>query len=191
MKVVLIGDSIRMGYAPLVKEKLAGKADVWGPGENCRHSAWVLEHFQQWVVDQQPDIVHINAGIHDAVSSIYEDEQPQILFDQYCLSLKRIVAAFRKNLSGKKMIWATTTPRFTADKNVPMSQWLHLIRIEEYNRAAVEIMKNEDIPIDDLHRVIMEKDYTKCLNPEDGCHMTAFGNDVLSDAVVEAILRVC
>lgn len=189
MKVVLIGDSIRMGYSPLVKEKLAGKADVWGPGENCRHSIWVLDHFQQWVVDQKPDIVHINAGIHDAVSSIHEDEYPQILFDQYCLSLKRIVAAFKKNLPEKKMIWATTTPRFIVENDIPMSQWTHLTRIDEYNRAAVEIMQNENIPINDLHRVIMEKGYTKCIRPGDSCHMTAFGNDVLSDAIVETIIR--
>ena len=48
-KVVLIGDSIQMGYQPLVVTNLQGWAEVWGPSENCRHSLWALEHFNQWV----------------------------------------------------------------------------------------------------------------------------------------------
>ena len=32
--VVLIGDSIRMGYQPFVTEALAGEAEIWAPEEN-------------------------------------------------------------------------------------------------------------------------------------------------------------
>ena len=64
MKVVLIGDSIRMGYQPLVAEK-CGEAEVWGPAVNGRHSLWALDHFEEWVAAQEPDIVHVNFGIHD------------------------------------------------------------------------------------------------------------------------------
>jgi len=42
------------------------------------------------------------------------------------------------------------------------------------------------LAIDDLHDVIVRSDFAKCLT-EDGCHMTAFGNEVLADAVVKAI----
>jgi len=35
MRVVLIGDSIRMGYQPLVAAKCPG-VEVWGPGRNFR-----------------------------------------------------------------------------------------------------------------------------------------------------------
>ena len=55
MKVVLIGDSIRMGYQPFVARKLEGRADVWGPPVNCRHSLWALDHFGPWVAERQPD----------------------------------------------------------------------------------------------------------------------------------------
>ena len=64
MKVVLLGDSIRMGYQPLVIRKFE-EAEVWGPPANCRHSLWTLDHFDQWVANQDPDIVHVNFGIHD------------------------------------------------------------------------------------------------------------------------------
>ena len=42
MKIVLIGDSIRMGYQPLVAAKCKA-FNVWGPAENCRHSLWALD----------------------------------------------------------------------------------------------------------------------------------------------------
>ena len=41
-KIVLIGDSIRMGYDKYVKEALDGVADVYYPGENCRFAQYTL-----------------------------------------------------------------------------------------------------------------------------------------------------
>ncbi len=184
MKVVLIGDSIRMGYQPLVAKKCK-KAEVWGPEANCRHSLWALDHFQEWVGDQEPDLLHVNFGIHDAV--IMPDGQHQILLPQYRLCLRRFIANV-KDLKKTRMIWATTTPLYTPEPETPMAQWRIEDRAEigEYNAAALEIAEDEGLPVNDLHDVIIRNDFTKCLS-EDGCHMTEFGNEVLSDAVVEAI----
>jgi hypothetical protein len=35
MQVLLLGDSIRMGYLPFVRDALADRADVVGPENNC------------------------------------------------------------------------------------------------------------------------------------------------------------
>ena len=185
MKVVLIGDSIRMGYQPLVAKKLEGEAEVWGPAQNCRHSLWALDHFPEWVAQQTPDVVHVNFGIHDA--SIQADGQHQVLLPQYRLCLKRFIAKV-KELESTQMMWATTTPLYTAQPDVPMSQWTvrTAAEIDAYNSAALEVVRSEGLPIDDLHRAIMDNDYAKCLR-DDGCHMTEFGNEVLSDAVVKSI----
>lgn len=37
-EIVLIGDSIRMGYEPVVRAALAGRATVWGPETNGGHT---------------------------------------------------------------------------------------------------------------------------------------------------------
>ncbi len=184
MKVVLIGDSIRMGYQPLVAAKCKG-LDVWGPAENCRHSVWALGHFQEWVADQYPDIVHVNFGLHDA--AIQSDGEHQILLPQYQLCLQRFIDRV-KEIGNTRMIWATTTPVYTPKQGAPMAQWQvrASAEIEEYNAAALEIVAREGIPVNDLHEVIVRNDFTKCLT-EDGCHMTEFGNKILSDAVVKAI----
>lgn len=184
MKVVLIGDSIRMGYQPLVQEKCT-ECEVWGPDENCRHSLWALDHFPHWVADQHPDIVHVNFGIHDAL--IRPDGEHQILLPQYRLCLQRFIQQV-KELGKTKMLWATTTPMYCPEAGKPMAQWQvnKSVDIESYNAAALEIVSREGLPVNDLHDVIVRNDYTKCLT-EDGCHMTDYGNQVLSDAVVNAI----
>ncbi len=184
MKIVLIGDSIRMGYQSLVVKKCS-EADVWGPEENCRHSLWVLDHFEKWIASQEPDVVHINFGIHDCV--LLADGEHQILLPQYRLCLKRVIEKV-KALEKTRMIWATTTPLYTPEQDKPMTEWqiMEKAKLKEYNDAALEIVKAEGLPVNDLHEVIMSNDYTKCLS-EDGCHMTEFGNEVLSDAVVKAI----
>jgi len=188
MKVVLIGDSIRMGYQPLVQKKLEGEAEVWGPAQNCRHSLWALDHFPEWVEAQQPDVVHVNFGIHD--SSIQSDGEHQILIDQYRLCLKRFIAKVNA-LDAVQMIWATSTPRYAAQEGVPMGEWpvLESVKLDVYNAAALEIVNAEGLAVNDLHQTILDSDFAKCLR-DDGCHMTEFGNEVLSDAVAGAIRQV-
>ena len=188
MKIVLIGDSIRMGYQPLVQKKLEGEAEVWGPAVNSRHSLWALDHFPEWVEAQAPDVVHVNFGIHD--SSVQADGEHQILLDQYKLCLKRFIAKV-KALDSTQMIWATSTPLYSAQEGVPMAQWpaREVAELHKYNAAALEIVEAEGLPVNDLHQAILDNDFSKCLR-DDGCHMEPFGNEVLSDAVVAAVRSV-
>ena len=41
-KVLLLGDSIRMSYQPLVAQLLEGRATVVGPADNCQYSLYTL-----------------------------------------------------------------------------------------------------------------------------------------------------
>src|SRR4029079_2946646 len=64
-KVVVVGDSIRLAYAPLVAEKLDAHAVVVGPKANGGDSANLLRNLDEWVIREKPDIVHFNCGLHD------------------------------------------------------------------------------------------------------------------------------
>ena len=79
-KVVLIGDSIRMGYAPLVAKLLDGKAIVISQSTNGEDSGNVLRHFDEWVINEKPDVVHINAGLHDLK---LKDGRPELPLGKY------------------------------------------------------------------------------------------------------------
>jgi len=64
-QVVLIGDSIRLGYQETVAQELAGRAQVWGPPENSGDSVNVRRHLEEWVLSRRPTVVHLNCGLHD------------------------------------------------------------------------------------------------------------------------------
>lgn len=49
----MIGDSIRIGYAPLVAKLLDGKAIVVSPKPNGEDSGNVLKHLEEWVIKEK------------------------------------------------------------------------------------------------------------------------------------------
>ncbi len=171
-----------MGYEPLVITNLRGLAEVWGPAENCRHSLWALEHFDQWVVSQSPDILHFNFGIHDA--DLSEDGHPQIVLEQYRLYLEQFIR--RADDLHIRLIWATITPRYQVPEGSSPGQWLKMTGIDEYNGAALGIVRSYRIAVNDLHKAIIDNDYVQCLQ-SDGCHMSDFGSKVLADAVAKSV----
>src|SRR5439155_17305586 len=64
-RVLLLGDSIREGYAPLVAKKLEGRAVVLSPKENGGDTENTLKLLDAWLADGKPVVVHFNCGLHD------------------------------------------------------------------------------------------------------------------------------
>src|SRR5262249_22726488 len=107
-KVVLVGDSIRMGYAPLVAKRLEGKAIVVSDKANGGDSSNVLKHLDEWVITEKPDVVRLNCGLHDLKLS-KTSKQHQVELAEYEKNLKRIVERIRKE-TGAALIFSNTTP---------------------------------------------------------------------------------
>src|SRR5947209_3766073 len=97
-KVVLIGDSIRLGYAPLVAKRLEGKAVVVSPKPNGGDSANVLKNLEEWVIREKPDVVQLNCGLHDLKLS-KKTKKHQVELDAYEANLQAIVERLRKETS--------------------------------------------------------------------------------------------
>ena len=140
-KVLLVGDSIRMSYEPLVKEKLNGIAQVVGPEENCRFAKYTLWEINGWI-DKfgNPDIVHWNNGIWD----IYHLNEEIGIFtpiEEYAKYISRILRELRKTKAD--IIWATTTP--VNNKCVTCKN----NEIDKYNDVIIEFMHKENITIND------------------------------------------
>ncbi len=55
-KVLLIGDSIRMGYDKYVKNYLADSCEVYYPKDNCRFAQYTLRHLSDWKICEMLDI---------------------------------------------------------------------------------------------------------------------------------------
>ena len=179
MKIVLVGDSIRMGYEPLVREKVGDRAEVWGPAENCGNSMAHRDRFSAWAIEPKPDVYHFNCGIHDLHVI---DLGPRFTVSAYVRNL-RIIVKRLKTETDARLIWATSTPML-APLNLNASRYP---AVETYNAAALRVMEKNGIEVNDLYQAIMDAGAEKCLG-EDGVHMAPYGNEVLSDAIVRFIL---
>jgi lysophospholipase L1-like esterase/dienelactone hydrolase len=186
-RIVLIGDSIRLGYAPLVAKRLEGKAVVVSAKDNGGDSANVLKNLDAWAVQEKPDLVHFNAGLHD-LKRFKKDGKYQVDPEQYERDLKGIVSRLRKDTSAT-IIYADTTPihderhaKRGADFDRTEAD------VQRYNKTAVGVMKAAGIPVDDLHGIVVQHGADKLLGP-DGTHYTKEANEILADAVTDCLLR--
>ena len=177
-KVLLLGDSIRMGYDEYVKELLEGEFEVfYDDADNGRFSAYTLWQANQFFKNYGHfDVVHWNNGYWDmnVETPMVEAMHP---VDEYVHFLSRITAEIRRN--GAVPIFATTTPILSkeAAKDVIRegissfnynNEW-----VVEYNAAAVSFMKKEGVAVNDLYALCLEDShYYKC---PDLLHLTEEG----------------
>src|SRR5689334_21790630 len=64
-RILLIGDSISIGYTVTVRTMLAGKANVHRIPENGADTANGLKKLDAWLGDARWDVIHFNWGLHD------------------------------------------------------------------------------------------------------------------------------
>ena len=64
-RVLLIGDSISIGYTVPARDALRGEANVHRPLTNCGPTTRGLESLSQWLGDTDWDVIHFNWGLHD------------------------------------------------------------------------------------------------------------------------------
>jgi lysophospholipase L1-like esterase len=185
-RAILIGDSIRLCYQDLVSRQCAGYAEVWGPEENGGTSRNVLARLKEWVLGRRPDLVHLNAGLHD-IRREFGAAQPAVPLVEYRANLTEILRRVKEQ-TGAHAIWATMTPvnerRHHATKGFDRLSEDVLV----YNRAAVEVCQELEVPVDNLFEVVMDAGADRLLGP-DGVHFTEEGCRVLARAVADAICK--
>jgi hypothetical protein len=116
--VLLIGDSISLGYHTAVREALTGKANVFRPKTNCGPTTLGLEHIDTWLGDKKWDIVHWNFGLHDLKylgpnGENLADPQAttshqQVPIEAYQANIKTLAERIKKAAS--LSVWRETTP---------------------------------------------------------------------------------
>lgn len=181
--VILIGDSIRMGYQPVVERELEGLADVRGPGENGGTSDNVLAHLDEWAVSRGADLVHVNCGLHD-VKRLRDADGIEVPLDRYRSNVEEILRTLVERTSAR-VIWATTTPvnerRHAERKGFDR----HERDVAAYNRAAVDVARELGVEVNDLWEAVTRAGCDGLL-AEDGVHFTQAGYGLLGRAVARA-----
>lgn len=187
IKILILGDSISIGYTPYVKDILANEAEVTRPDENCQGTIHGLLKIDQWIGDIHWDIIHFNFGLHDlkhvdAVTGKNSDkpEDPlQADIKTYEKNLEIITQKLKR--TGAKLIFATTTP--FPDKIInPLRD---ADQAPLYNKAALKIMQKNGVAINDLYSFILDK--TSALQIPNNVHFTKEGSLALAQQVAKSI----
>ena len=153
-RILIIGDSISIGYTPYVKESLKKKADVFHNPGNAQHTGTGLEKIDKWFGDENWDIIQFNWGLWDLcyrhpdskVQGNRDKVNGKITFtlDQYASNLDSIVTIL-KSKTKARLIFVTTT--FVPDNEAGRFK-NDAIR---YNDAAKKIMEKHSVIVNDIY----------------------------------------
>lgn len=183
-RVLLIGDSISIGYTRAVRRELAGRANVVRPNENCGPSAFGLIRIDEWLGVGPWAVIHFNFGLHDLkyldADGNYLEPKPGLAPvatpAEYAENLRRLVARLQR--TGAKLIFATTTP-------VPEGTGTRIAGSERaYNDAALAVMREAGIAVDDLWAFTSAR---PALQKPHNVHFTPEGDEAIAHAVTAAI----
>jgi len=208
--VLVLGDSISIGYTPFLRRRLAGVAHVSRPRENCAATQFHLRDpggMRDWVGTNKWDVITVNCGIWDVCyvrgdvlgTDHYwgpNDEERNLPPLERGTALRargfRIrtpVCDYARNLreiltyltsTGATVLFALTTP-------CPAWQTddrCGLIRV--YNEVAVQICRELSVGTVDLYAV-GERNYR---HQPDETHYDDVGNDDLAQCLEAEIRRV-
>lgn len=178
-RVLLIGDSISIGYTLDVRELLKGKANVHRIPENGGPTINGLEKIDEWLADGQWDAIHFNWGLHDL--KYMDDGKHQVGMEDYEKNLDRLVTTMKK--SGAKLIWASTTPVPDAKVSPPRKS----ADVIAFNQSAARVMEKHAVPTDDLYSLALPR-LAEIQRPAN-VHFTDAGSRVLAEQVAAEIRR--
>lgn len=189
-QVLVIGDSISIGYTPHVVELLKDKAVVKHHKGNAGPTGNGLKNLEKWLGETQWDVIHFNWGLHDlcyrnpeAKTQGHRDKVNGTLtmsLEQYEENLDELVSQLKA--TGAKLIWAHTTvvPENEAGRKVGDDK--------KYNEVAAKVMKQHGVTINDLNSLTSEFPPDLFAKPGD-VHYTTAGYKKIAEQVAERILN--
>ncbi len=190
-KVLIIGDSISIGYTRQVADGLKGRAIVSRPTANCADTRAGLKNLDQWLAGGPWQVIHFNWGLWDLC---YRNPEVKtqgnrdkvhgklaVPLEEYEENLELLVQRLEK--TGAILIFASTTV-------VPEGEDGRFVGDDaRYNLAAGRVMKKHGILVDDLHAATKAFGPGMFLGPGN-VHYTPEGYAKLAAQVVSAIESV-
>lgn len=187
-KVLILGDSISIGYFPAVKAVLQGQASVSRPNTNCGDTPRGLREINKWLGDTKWDVIHFNWGLWDLCYRNPESKNQgnrdkvngklSVTPEDYEKNLNALVDRLQK--TGAALIWASTTL-------VPDGEAGRFVGDDvKYNAIAAKVMAERGIPINDLHATSAAFDPSLFTKPGD-VHFKKAGSEKLAVEVVRSI----
>ena len=186
-KVLVIGDSISLGYFSRVRVLLKGKAVVRHNAGNAGPTMLGIANIERWLGNTKWDVIHFNWGLWDMYGWSYVNvERTPELYEK---RLEQLVSRLEK--TGAKLIWGTTTPVCTEAEWTMQRKYKKDVLItpeleKKYHDAAMRVMKKHHIQVDDLYGCI-KPDYAKYTLGPKNVHYNKGGYNLLGKQVAKTI----
>ena len=174
-RVLLVGDSISIGYTLPVRRLLEGKANVHRIPENGGPTSNGTAKIDKWV-EGKWDVIHFNWGLHDLK---LVDGKHQVSLEDYGKNLRELVKKLKA--TGAKIVWASTTPVPEEKTNPPRKAE----DVPRFNEAAKKVMDENGVAIDDLYAFALPK--LKEIQLPANVHYTPKGYEALAGEVAKSI----
>jgi lysophospholipase L1-like esterase len=183
MKILLVGDSISMGYTPVVQQLLGSDAEVIHNPGNGGDSDNMAVSIRPWLAAVQPDAVVLNCGLHD-LKRERDSLDHQVPLDAYRTNLSDIVTEI--DGANCKLLWVNTTPVIDERHNTTKEFDRHNVDVTEYNAMALAVMEEAEVAVLDLNAAVHEMGPEELLGT-DGVHFTDDGYVKLGEVVAQAV----
>ena len=173
--VLIIGDSISIGYTKQTVDLLKDVAAVSRISGNAENTRTGLKKIDEWLGDTKWKVIHFNWGLWDLVEG-----GTAVPIKEYGENMEKLVERLKK--TGAVLIFATTTPvpevngRKRKDSDV-----------QAYNKVAVELMKKHGVEIDDLYSAALPN--LAKWQKKDDVHFQAVGSEGLAKEVAASIRK--
>jgi len=174
-RVLLIGDSITRGYFGDVEKRLVGKAYCARiTTSKCVSDPSFPDEVQLLLKQYKFAAIHFNNGLHGWG---YSEAQ-------YREGLLKFLDTVKEHAVETKLIWATTTP--VRERSNLQQIGKRTKRVKARNQIAATLMKERDIPTDDLYGLVEQ-------HPDwysgDGVHFNGTGKAAQGEAVADSVLK--
>ena len=164
--ILVIGDSVSLGYTPAIAQLMSRTALVqhapWGGDGGAEETAYGLQCLNQWLhspsgVEYQADLIYFNFGLHDGPRlfpqppgnvTVPGQEGNMTVYEPQLSAITARLLQYARRV-GARLLFALTTPMLAsvkADNDV-----------REINRRAAHVMAKSGVPTVDLHSAIVQK----------------------------------
>lgn len=203
--ILLLGDSIRMGYDSFVREKLKGRANVFFSEDNGRFAQYTLRAISNWKSEltlPEIHVVHWNNGLWDVLhlnsdpcggdgeaegetitpenvsADLHFDKDPLTPPEIYRYMVGRVLTRVRQLFPKAEVVFATSTPVIEEQ-----ATWAYRsnAEIRQYNAIAREVLAPRGVRINELGDFAVKN----CSNlHRDWVHFNDEGSSLMADEII-------
>ena len=186
--VLIIGDSISIGYTLPTRALLKGKVNLHRIPTNGGPTIKGLSEIDKWLGSRKWDLIHFNWGLHDlkfmgkdGTNLVPKEEGGivQVPLPDYEKNLDLLVSRMKK--SAKQLVWRNTTPIPAGSKARYVGDSV------KYNQAAARVMEKHGVPTLDLYTPSKKnmKEWMRVAN----VHYFPAGSQALAEIVANDITK--